>query len=279
MKGDLGSAMIPVADAKNLALSKLISPNLALLIQKFASWEEQEKSSSWRMTHYSRQYKEILQEAYPKGYSSFSGRSVSIFNEILKTYRQKYKDNLRKCKGELYVYRLKSRLVTGLGSADVREVGFTFHRYGFPYIPSSTLKGAARAAAELIEGAPSEEIQKIFGMAPEPYQGVEKGQSGQVIFWDAIPLPDQKQGLLELDVMNPHFPTYYRTEGKEPPAEWDSPIPLYFLAVPAGAEFLFRIEGESALRAKAQKWLDLALTQLGIGAKTTLGYGLWVRVI
>ncbi|MBK9095192.1 MAG: hypothetical protein IPM84_21030 [Anaerolineae bacterium] len=37
------------------------------------------------------------------------------------------------------------RLVTGLGRKGPLEVGFTFHRYGFPILPGSSLKGLARA--------------------------------------------------------------------------------------------------------------------------------------
>ncbi len=41
------------------------------------------------------------------------------------------------------------RLIAGLGKKGSLEVGFTFHRYGFPYLPGSNLKGLARAAALL----------------------------------------------------------------------------------------------------------------------------------
>lgn len=37
------------------------------------------------------------------------------------------------------------RLIAGLGRKGSLEVGFTFHRYGFPYLPGSSLKGLARA--------------------------------------------------------------------------------------------------------------------------------------
>lgn len=44
------------------------------------------------------------------------------------------------------------RLIAGLGKKGSLEVGFTFHRYGFPYLPGSSLKGLARAAALLEMG-------------------------------------------------------------------------------------------------------------------------------
>lgn len=47
---------------------------------------------------------------------------------------------------ELPVFELKSRLALGLGTASVFETGITLHHiYGFPYIPSSGIKGAVRS--------------------------------------------------------------------------------------------------------------------------------------
>ncbi|MCX7606580.1 MAG: type III-B CRISPR module RAMP protein Cmr6, partial [Bacteroidia bacterium] len=182
---------------------------------------------------------------------------------------------LKACGGVYRIYKLRSRLVIGLGGADVREVGFTLHRHGFPYIPASSLKGLARAAAELIAKASEKEIHRVFGWSPDPAQKIEEGQIGKAVFWDAFPLPNQAS-LLELDVLNPHFPDYYRTEGTEPPSEWQSPIPIFFLAVPAGTKFIFCISGEE--QEKAWDWLHTGLTEMGAGAKTTLGYGLWEKV-
>jgi CRISPR-associated protein Cmr6 len=39
-------------------------------------------------------------------------------------------------------------------------------------------------------------------------------QAGSVIFFDAIPLEVPK---FQLDIMNPHYPNYYRTQGQKPP--------------------------------------------------------------
>lgn len=48
--------------------------------------------------------------------------------------------------GEPPTFELKSRLALGLGTASVFETGITLHHiYGFPYIPSSGIKGAVRS--------------------------------------------------------------------------------------------------------------------------------------
>jgi CRISPR type III-B/RAMP module RAMP protein Cmr6 len=49
-------------------------------------------------------------------------------------------------------------------------------------------------------------------------------RAGSVIFFDAIPLEVPK---FQLDIMNPHYPNYYKPE-KNPPADWESPRPCLF---------------------------------------------------
>ncbi|MCS7289320.1 MAG: type III-B CRISPR module RAMP protein Cmr6 [Roseiflexus sp.] len=93
------------------------------------------------------------------------------------------------------------------------------------------------------------------------------------MFFDAVPTGSPT---LELDVMNPHFPDYYQS--KEPPTNWQSPIPVYFLTVAPGTEFAFAVGWRGAqvdgkLRNKAVQWLKRGLTELGAGAKTNAGYG------
>ncbi|MEN2993680.1 MAG: type III-B CRISPR module RAMP protein Cmr6, partial [Bacteroidia bacterium] len=188
------------------------------MIQKFVEWEMRTGTPTWKLTQASKQYEINRKANHQKTYIKATENN-KILNEILKAYKERYDRHFRKCRGELRVYKLISRLTIGLGGADIREIGFTLHRHGFPYVPSSALKGAARASAELIEKASQEDIQEVFGWTPDPKQGLEDACIGRAFFWDAIPLPGQR--LLELDVMNPHFPTYYRTEGRKPPAEWD----------------------------------------------------------
>jgi CRISPR-associated protein Cmr6 len=99
-------------------------------------------------------------------------------------------------------------------------------------------------------------------------------RAGSVIFFDAIPLEVPK---FQLDIMNPHYPNYYKPE-KNPPADWDSPRPVFFLTV---TETLYRFaiaarsEQGNRLLDLAEKWLKGALAELGIGAKTSADYGFW----
>ncbi len=143
-------------------------------------------------------------------------------------------------------------------------------------------------------------MDELFG------EGGDKGWAGKVDFLDGIPLeagcleqevmsphhPDYYQGLHPLrarsapryPVMSPHHPDYY--QGKSPiPHDCEDPIPLPFLRIKPGARFEIALvargnlgneDAKSALR-DAEKYLLQGLEEMGLGAKTSSGYGLFQR--
>jgi CRISPR-associated protein Cmr6 len=196
------------------------------------------------------------------------------------------------------------RFIAGLGRKGSLEVGFTFHRYGFPILTGSSVKGVTRAWAliEIAEesnktelrqleetlSADAEQREKYDELAAEASPqlrclfedfriifGTTAAAAGAV-FFDAIPA---RKPRLELDIMNPHFPEYYG--GDQFPTDWQNPRPVYFLTVAPGTEFCFAVGWRgtlnSALREKAEKWLKDGLMNLGAGAKTSAGYGYFAQ--
>lgn len=200
------------------------------------------------------------------------------------------------------------RFIPGLGRKSALEIGFGFHRYGFPYLPGSAVKGIARTYAlyELAEAIqlpaesaellnqldqllekPDEEFRKEINHKPD-WRGLaahsEKTaqfravfgtleQAGGAVFFEAIPA---ETFTLEMDIMNPHYGPYY--QDKDVPADWHNPVPVAFLTVPAGKIFQFAIgwrrgTAHSELRSTAEGWLKQGLKKLGAGAKTAAGYG------
>jgi hypothetical protein len=71
-------------------------------------------------------------------------------------------------------------------------------------------------------------------------------------------------------VITVHHEGYYQ-DGKEPPADWDSPTPVPFLS--ATGSYLVAVSGPSGWDDAAMKLLRLALKEMGVGAKTSSGYG------
>lgn len=228
------------------------------------------------------------------------------------------------------------RLVVGLGQKGPLEIGFTFHRYGFPFLPGSSLKGLARltgllALAERLNTHELNELARLMEIPDEAesraavrqrYTQVEdavwqtafvfrtifgtQAAAGHAIFFDAIP-DATRIPRLELDVMTPHYSSYYReqlaADPRCPPADNDEPVPVLFLTVAhqvsfwfavgwrglsddnetlrrlakvwypdAPEEWLNKLTG-SNLRLLAQRWLKKGLNGFGIGGKTSSGYG------
>jgi len=100
------------------------------------------------------------------------------------------------------------------------------------------------------------------------------GSAGKVILFDAIPA-NPANLKFELDVMSPHYSDYYGG-GKTPPSDYLNPIPVLFLTIAPGSEFLFAVASkDTGLASQAQKWLQAGLNDMGVGAKTVAGYGVW----
>ncbi|MDQ2805476.1 MAG: type III-B CRISPR module RAMP protein Cmr6 [Chloroflexota bacterium] len=225
-------------------------------------------------------------------------------NPLVTDYEQRWRTMLKSHSAVAFTAQTTSRCVVGLGAKGTREIGLRLHHvYGFPIIPGSALKGLARAWAtfavadqlgsanvgidpseilniiqqgsdykgnaahkkRVLEGAEIKDLLYVFGA---------REGSGNVIFFDAIPTDPLK---LEADIMNPHHPQYYDTHGAQSPADYESPIPIIFLTVAADCPFLFAVAprhpSDAALLQTAETWLHEGLRTLGIGAKTTSGYG------
>lgn len=234
-------------------------------------------------------------------------------------------------------YHVNWRLAIGLGSASVFENSLSLHHvYGIPYIPASSVKGIIRSWLiqeyfsydsdgneydELGEGRAlrdSEEFCLIFGtpsefdireetvngkkrVKPEKSRiknkdGTPTAHIGNVVFFDAFPLDKPK---VYVDIMNPHYPEYYKEGSSKPPADWQNPVPIFFLTIKdTSFQFLFGIRKgctdveyeklsnisfphpsnpemnkEGSAENVLKELLEEALTFNGAGAKTATGYG------
>lgn len=181
--------------------------------------------------------------------------------ELLHDYYARRRQLVERSGGRLLCVRTTSRLVTGLGRAHPVENGFAWHPIlGTPYLPGSSLKGLLRAWAQS-----TDEVDARLGTP---------GGRGDVMLLDALPLGPVQ---LELDVMTPHYGDYYGSD--QPPGDWMSPTPVPFLVVAPGAAFHFALipRGEQARASldEIERWLLGALAELGAGAKTAVGYGLF----
>lgn len=127
---------------------------------------------------------------------------------------------------------------------------------------SSLSPATGPAAALLLEGY-ARTFRRAFGTTQN---------QGEVVFLDALPLPDWTY---EVDVMTPHYGDYYQdTQNKTPPADWLDPNPVTFLTIGKNSKFRFDVTGnDDALLDEVSGWLEQALTELGVGGKTSAGFG------
>ncbi len=197
---------------------------------------------------------------------------------------------------------LNWRLVINLGAASVYETSLLFHRnYSIPYIPGSAVKGVTRhwtiqkfakeyqkqrdvsyeiAIKEVDKALENGEdlgikVNEITFKDVIKIFGTQK-QRGKVIFFDTPPvLDDRDRDFVVLDVMNVHYRDYYQDKSsKTPPGDWMNPNPIFFLAVEKGTKFRFAVASKNQkLAEKAIKLLKEAVKKIGIGAKTSAGYG------
>lgn len=205
---------------------------------------------------------------------------------------------------------LAARLMVNMAGGVIENAGICLDRcFGLPFIPGSAVKGIARAQAlwEVKEAKPDDKLRllrlalALFGYGKQDVTG--KGDwvwaagknlaqevaaslkadefKGCACFLPAYPTTPP---MLVVDMVNPHYPDYYR--GKRPHATDDeNPVPNYFPAVEAGSAFGFAVllnrvpEGFHAceLLDAARGWIERAITQKGVGAKTAAGYG-WFRM-
>lgn len=120
---------------------------------------------------------------------------------------------------------------------------------------------------------------------------------GNVVFFDAYPITVPK---VVVDIMNPHYPDYYGDGNSKPPADWQNPKPIFFLTIKdTDFQFLFGLRkgcteedrkkltevefkhpsGNSDFDKKGtieevlNQLLEEALSNNGVGAKTSAGYG------
>lgn len=191
------------------------------------------------------------------------------------------------------------RLAVGLGDrANAHEIGLALHgTYGWPTIPGSSLKGLTAAWARE-SGQSAADIAAIFG-SPRPridepddpaddalddevtdtdVADDDEAAMGSVRFLDALPAGAPVK--VELDVLTPHVKPYYDgtlvgPEGAKrpaPPTDRNNPVPVHFLTV-RGAFAIDLVGTDETSVEIAADWLIDAADQLGVGGKTSAGYG------
>lgn len=200
--------------------------------------------------------------AVPEGYEDFFSRWESALAELPDAVARRYA-------------RATGRVIVGLGAESASETAITLHHtFGVPYLPGSAFKGLSAFYARNYlqdekwrlneQGKPGEAYRKLFG---------DTTQAGCVTYYDAYFVPESTAGnkTLFTDTITVHHPEYYQGKNAAP-ADWDKPIPIPFIS--ATGIYLVALGGTEPEWVEAGLTiLGMALEELGIGAKTSSGYG------
>lgn len=276
--------------------------NVGLIIDKYSPWKQNKGIEETKIDYIvdilnnSQKNKRISSKRFPLNlYSGYFGR---------------YKDMLNSLRNEGYYIHnfnatLRWRLAINLGDESIYETSISLHRnYSIPIIPGSAVKGCARAWAfnDPKREDTKYEVEKLrqsYDLGEneakwllrhsDSYEDAEKklkifgspSVQGNTIFFDALPLIDGRTpDFVTKDIINPHYSSYYRdTSNKTPPGDWMDPNPVVFLDIEK-VDFYFTIASKQEDSAElASKFLKGGLTELGLGAKTSSGYGFFLVTV
>jgi CRISPR-associated protein Cmr6 len=162
--------------------------------------------------------------------------------------------------------KLDSPMLVGIGNPSIDEIGFYWNRnYSVPTVPGSSIKGAFRNywKTEKLDGS----IEKIiFGSDDN-----NNSSRGEVVFMEAIPV--DKFDLMQ-EFQTPHFGDYYSSN--KVPNDVHNPVPLNFISVKEGSTYRFDFltkNPDENIAKEIEKHFKIILEYIGIGSKTSMGYG------
>lgn len=207
--------------------------------------------------------------------------------------------------------RFSGRMAVGLGDPSPTEVGIRLHHtYGVPWIPGSSLKGVMSDYCDHVWGKRRHDDQHCIKKRDSEGQitadeldadtlGFRKLRPGDPQSDDISKFHEMFFGTTQcagfLDVMDgwiepdslqpdsgliltgitPHHQDYYQG-GDVPPTDFDSPVPISFLAVTGTFNFWLVWNGgedDNGWLKIARQLLTETLKHWGIGAKTRKGWG------
>ncbi len=321
----------PPSDTKRSNIITSQIDNFHLKLNKFPRFKENEKDKSKSKFYFfesnrGRKPNQIVANFGDIDFSELANRQISGAQAI--------------CSNNTLHFNSETswKMVNGLGGHSVYETSITLHHiYGFPYIPSSSIKGVVRSwiitevfgniESDLVPAVEkkhpllnaecrayeNEFFCKIFGCPAtfkrikfndngepikkrEKYDTItvdvalknknEKGESniGNIIFFDAFPVNKPN---IETDIMNPHYSKYYqdsKNKNNTEPKDTEKPIPVFFLTVNnTSFQFIIGSKEKEGLNWEIKGktivyWLQSALEDHGIGAKTAVGYGYFNKI-
>jgi len=302
---DLGSTLLP-KDIRGLTNVLRDIDNFSLKFKKAARYELNHRGDKYKFWFFKNDYRTKSKFEIVANYGHIDFRA--IIERQNRQVEASFSNNNRRI-----TTKLNWRMVIGLGGQSVYETNMTLHPvYGIPYVPSSSIKGVLRSwiISQLFDNSEIKAIKEskifctLFGCPKEVKDGKKKHPSalgcenkGSLRFFDAFP---NKAPKVKTDIMTVHYKDWYKETGYKPPTDTQMPNPIPFLTIEndPDLDFIFNIGITANQQVKlfgdsiepyikihknlnpdsttldiVEYWLQHALSDHGIGAKTAVGYG------
>ena len=222
----------------------------------------------------------VVKFDFSGGYSAYIEKYQALFSDSL-CLKSTYPGLLTGL-GNPFGVSLKGKDIPDLTGSI--QMGFSLdYVTGLPYIPGSSIKGILRSAFYFGEyGAyVAMVLKEFYPDLPDqfPVKKLESAMFGEAdeegddVFFDAFPQVENSKNMLELDNITPHK------------SITENPIPLTMLRVRSEVPFVFgfrlkdtTVDGVTITREVKAKLFERIFTELGVGAKTNVGYGRMQRV-
>jgi CRISPR type III-B/RAMP module RAMP protein Cmr6 len=177
-----------------------------------------------------------------------------------------------------------SNCIVGLSSFSNIVIGnaVSLHpTYGFLAIPATSVRGCIRAAREELSAGGQYDDEEYRNSSKEIW-GCDADASAssipsKVVFFDSM-----ISGGAEMDIINQHNKGYYQGTGGSVPDGTDAPNPGSFVSIGKSTcfdlHFAISAKINSELRKAIFRDIVYAFEEMGLGAKTSSGYGFFKAI-
>ncbi|OCS91029.1 type III-B CRISPR module RAMP protein Cmr6 [Caryophanon latum] len=211
--------------------------------------------------------------------------------QVAEKVEQQRQASLVELQNVLHVRQLRakaaSNIIHGLGAAHVRETALTIHGvYGIPYIPASSMKGIVRAW--FIEAFCNGDEAQLASHPIGSFVFGTQEHSGIAQFYDVFLHTDLS---LQPDILTTHYPEYYQSKRSATDDQKLNIVKFWTVSVreatvfvslqkqlPAALQQAIAPKTSEQLAEAVANWTAQALTEFGVGSKTSSGYGLFDHV-
>lgn len=190
----------------------------------------------------------------------------SSYRDLYRAFLGRRRKMVEELSGRRFNMRVASPIILGLTAPLGSLLPCLDPLYGFPRITAQSIRGALRE--HLLSNGMEGEAALLCGLP---------SRRGTLMLFDGVP-SDVEHLRIDYDAACCHAPLYYRSG--MPPDDWHEPELHRFFVLPERGvyEFAFVCNDEDRSPDEITELLSAALSEVGVGARRHLSYGLLLPV-